>query len=137
MYRWTILLLALVMVTSCLLLGCGGGGGGDDPVDLSGTGNLTTADLLWNDYYYDLQEFTATRDGQVEITMSSTAVDAYLEVYLGSGIGGVLVYIDDDSGGGTNARITFPGEQGDTYTVGFSTSLKGETGAYQWTIREL
>ena len=67
---------------------------------------LSTSDCIDHngkgfDYYYDWYEFNSTSGDQIAISMSSTAIDAYLAHNYPDN----SVVQDDDSGGGANARI--------------------------------
>ncbi len=82
-------------------------------------------------YYTDLYTFNGVTGQQISITMTSTAVDAYLVFHTPSGVGSLG---DDDSGGGTNARIPVSGmftlaETG-TYTIEVSSSGPAQVGSY-------
>ncbi|MFP4301049.1 MAG: PPC domain-containing protein [Spirochaetaceae bacterium] len=71
------------------------------------------------------QEFTveAERDAVVELLLRSTDFDAFLEVVAPDG----RSYTDDDSGGGTDSRVTFRAPVGGTYQVR-ATSYFGDGG---------
>jgi len=102
-------------------------------------GTLTTSDCAVNigsePFYTDLYKFNGTAGQQVSILMTSTAVDAYLILHTPSGEGSLE---DDDSGGGTDARIpesgTFTLPETGTYTIEASTSTSFEVGAYTLTV---
>ncbi|HMJ08352.1 MAG TPA: FG-GAP-like repeat-containing protein [Pyrinomonadaceae bacterium] len=98
-------------------------------------GNLADTDCTvgigGDPYFTDLYTFNGTAGQQVSITMTSTQFDAYLIFHTPSGTGSVE---DDDSGGGTDARIPESGtitlpETG-TYTIETSSANLGETGSY-------
>ncbi len=74
---------------------------------------------------------TLAQAGQVRIDMTSTALDAYLVVQ--DAATGTVLFEDDDSGGGTNARVvaSLPAGQ---YVVTATSYDPGETGAYQITL---
>jgi len=72
------------------------------------------------------------RAGQtVTFTESSTAVDAYLELYRVNS-NGTLTFLgfNDNGGGGTNALLTHTPALTGIYVVGAETFASGETGAY-------
>ena len=79
--------------------------------------------------------FTLARTTNVRIDMTSSAVDAWLGLREGAGTSGSLVLSDNDSGGGTNARIEDSLPAG-TYTIEASTAVLGvaATGAFSLTI---
>ncbi|MFN2511686.1 MAG: Calx-beta domain-containing protein [Pyrinomonadaceae bacterium] len=100
-------------------------------------GSLATTDCFLDDgNYLDQYTFNGTTGQQVSITLDSVDFDAYLYLI---GPDGSLVSTDDDSGGGTDARI--PSEGGfitlptnGTYTI-YATSFDAEeTGAYTLTL---
>ena len=97
--------------------------------------SLSTSDCIDHtsngfDYYYDWYEFNGTSGEQIAISMSSTAIDAYLELNYPD----TSVVQDDDSGGGTNARIPASGfltlTQSGKYRIYASSTLSLQTGAY-------
>jgi hypothetical protein len=80
------------------------------------TGQLTTADCALEDLTrYDVYSFSGTTGQQVTITMTSTEFDAYL--FLIDTSGSVDVAQDDDSAGGTDARIVFTLTQTGTWFI--------------------
>ena len=98
-------------------------------------GVLSTSDcqspVRGNGYYTDRYVFNAFAGQQVSITLSS-GIDAFLTLL---GPNGVVILIDDDSGGGTNSRI--PGGTGSltlglpgTYTIEAGSFDSGQTGSY-------
>jgi hypothetical protein len=98
-------------------------------------GNLATSDCAVNiegePFYTDLYTFSGTAGQQISIAMNSSAVDSYLILHTPSGDGSLD---DDNSGGGTNARIpttgTFTLPQTGTYTIEASAFNSFEVGAY-------
>ncbi|MBS1793881.1 MAG: VCBS repeat-containing protein [Acidobacteria bacterium] len=82
-------------------------------------------------FYTDLYTFNGTAGQQISIAMNSAAVNAYLILHTPSGEGSLE---DDDSGGGTNARIptsgTFTLPETGTYTIEASSYNSFETGDY-------
>jgi hypothetical protein len=99
-------------------------------------GAVSTSDcqspVRGNGYYTDRYVFNAFSGQQIAITLSSPGADAFLTLL---GPNGVVMFIDDDSGGGTNSRI--PGGTGmltlglpGTYTIEASTFEVGQTGSY-------
>ena len=79
--------------------------------------------------------FTLAQTTDVRIDMTSSAVDAWLGLREGAGTSGSLVLADNDSGGGTNARIENSLPAG-TYTIEVSTAVPGvaATGAFILTV---
>jgi hypothetical protein len=96
-------------------------------------GNLAAGDCQFEDgTYFDLYTLTATAGERVVISMSSTAVDAYLILFDSEG---EILVEDDDGLGGSNARI--PLEDGvlvlpytGVYFIA-ANSFEVETGEYQ------
>ena len=130
-YRWMILVCLLIIA------GCGGGGG-RDPLNVSGYADLTMSDgVNQDDSLYDSQSFSTTRDGWVQVTMSSSTLDSYLIVYRGV-TEDVEVGYDDDSGTKGNAVYFFHAGRGETYTAKFTTNGEGtHTGDYTFSIKEV
>ena len=80
--------------------------------------------------YADLYQFTLSSAQQLIISLNSTAFDAYLRVL---DAGGATVATDDDSGGGSNARIsrTFPAG---TYRIEATSYSSAKAGAYTLSV---
>lgn len=82
-------------------------------------------------YYTDLITFDGTAGQEISITMSATPADAYLVLHTPSGEASLN---DDDSGGGSNARIPATGSlvlpQTGTYTIEATSFTMGQTGSY-------
>lgn len=93
------------------------------------TGTFATSDCVLTGGYL-MQRFAVTlaQTTQLRIEMTSTAVDAYL--VLQDANTGEIVLEDDNSGGGTNARLTgaIPAGQ---YVVNAISSTPGVVGSYQ------
>lgn len=80
--------------------------------------------------YADNYQFMVPTTQVLTITMNSTTVDAYLILF---SINGNALATDDDSGGGTNARITGTFQPG-TYRLETTTSIAGQQGTYTLTV---
>lgn len=92
------------------------------------TGSLLTTDCTLSDgSYADVYRLTIATGQTVVVDMSSTAFDTYLWL---TDANGVIVTGDDDSGGGTNSRITRTLTAG-TYYLLANSLLSGVTGSYQ------
>lgn len=137
----------------CLLLllaSCGGGGGGTPAtvnctsfVDLApnsvtsgalANGDCTVAMLdpsSGDNSFVDPYRVTLPAPGTLTVELDSAAFDAFL--VLASTDLQALVSLDDDSGGGTNARITTTIAAG-TYAVLANSFAPGETGPYTLTL---
>ena len=89
--------------------------------------SLATSDCLDRQFYYDDYEFFGTAGQQVIISMNSTAFDTYLGVVNSNH---QLLAVDNDSGGGTNARIAFTPTVSGTYIIEASSFLSNAVGAY-------
>jgi len=86
---------------------------------------------------YDSQSFTTTRDGWVQVSMSSDTLDSYVIVYSGVTEDTEVGY-DDDSGTKGNAIYYFHAGSGETYTAKFTTYGEGShAGDYTFTIKEI
>ena len=104
------------------------------------SGSLQSGDCVFTDgSYYDAYTFTGTANQQIYVTMNSAQLDAWLMLYQGSYPGGTQIAVNDDGGGGTNARIpatsgflTLPATG--TYTILANSASVGETGTYSVTL---
>ena len=84
----------------------------------------------------DLYTISITANGRLQIDVTSTAFDAYLILFLRNPDGTtVAVGADDNSGGGTNSRITRDVVAGETYLIGANSLLANVTGAYQVSVQ--
>ena len=130
-----------------LTLSVGGGDDDDCTVENLGTvsGTVTRNGTLghdcvspnWSGELARYYSFTLATDTVIQIDMTSSAVDAWLGLRQGAGTSGTLLLADDDSGGGTNARITTDGGiVAGTYTIEVSTAVSGvaATGAFTLTL---
>lgn len=119
-----------ILITLALvyfLAGCGGGGGqfGDNGGDLSGY--ISSDDWVLGDgYYADRYSFTASRDGWVQVDMTSGDLDPYLLVIDDQG----NALEDDDSGNGDDARLEFYVYRGRDYEIRATTYDRYDTGKY-------
>lgn len=92
-------------------------------------GQLATNDCQLSDQsYWDAFSFTGVVGQQVTITMSSSAFDTYL--FLLRPDGETDVAQDNDSGGGTNARITFTIDEAGTWFVIANSLTAAQFGTY-------
>jgi hypothetical protein len=95
-------------------------------------GALATTDCtLNNGARADLYTLNVAASQAVQIDVTSTAFDAYVIVY---GATGNIVVVDDNSGGGTNARVVRTLAPG-TYYVAATTGIPTGLGAYTLTVR--
>lgn len=97
-------------------------------------GSLTQNDCFFtaDNSFVDFYEFRVRQTRQVTITMTSSAVDAYL--LLADRTGDNLFDEDDDTAGGTNARISMTLQPG-RYLIGANTAFGNETGNYTLSIQ--
>ena len=101
-------------------------------------GALATTDCILDDgSYMDQFQLSITASGRIQFDVTSTAFDAYLILFLRNPDGSkVAVGADNNSGGGTNARITRDVIAGETYFIGANSLLGGATGAYQVSVQQ-
>jgi hypothetical protein len=92
---------------------------------------IEATDCDLSGYLTDLYGLVLRAGQSVTITLTSTAVDAYLEIYSNSGI---LVASADSGGGGSDALLTYTPTVSDRYLVGAETFAIGETGAYTLSV---
>jgi hypothetical protein len=110
------------------------------------SGQFTTDDCSWyfsitpqHPYYTDVYAFSGTAGQKISISLSSSTVDTYVELYNVNDINATALVGDDDGGGGTNSRIpagsgyyTLPATG--TYYIWAYTADPGWTGAYALTL---
>ena len=93
-------------------------------------------------YYTDVYAFSGTAGQQIRITMNSSAVDAWLDLYDVNDLGAAALESDDNSGGGSNARIPSTGgwytlPATGTYYIWANTQRANQTGAYTITLTDI
>jgi hypothetical protein len=94
-------------------------------------GELTASDPKADDAsHYDQYTYRGRRGESVTFTLSSTAFDAFLSFGRMAGKEFTQMESDDDSGGGTDARLTVTIPADGDYVVRANTLSGGETGAY-------
>jgi uncharacterized protein YjdB len=100
-------------------------------------GTLSTTDCTLDDgSFMDQFQIAITANGRIQIDVTSTAFDAYLILYLRNADGTkTAVGADNNSAGGTNARITRDVLAGETYVIGANSLLPNVTGAYQVSVQ--
>jgi hypothetical protein len=101
------------------------------------TGSLSSADpKADDDSYYQMWNVSLRANQRVTVDLKSTAFDAYLSV--GTVRNGSFNQdaSDDDSGGGTDARVVFTPSSDGTYAIRVNTLSAGETGAYTLSVTE-
>ena len=95
-------------------------------------GALSSQDCRLDDgSYADLYSFNAATNDRITIDLTSAAFDAYLGLFLPQS---TIAYEDDDSGGGTNARLSvligYPG----TYVIIANSAFANEFGNYSLSL---
>jgi len=100
---------------------------------VSGQLSLTDARLSDNSVY-QAWTYIGTRGERIEVDVTSTSFDAY--AVLEDAAGKVLAR-DDDSGGGTNARILFTVPAAGAYRIIANTYRQGSYGPYTLSVRPL
>jgi len=95
------------------------------------TQQLATEDCFVEGFYGDFYSFSGTAGQHVTISMTSSVIDTYLILFDPETD---VVAEDDNSGGGTNALITFTIDATDTWFIVASSSDPGELGAYTLTL---
>lgn len=103
------------------------------------SGTLTAADCpLADGSFMDQYQITIAANGRLQVDVTSAEFDAYLLLFLRNQDGTrVAVGADDNSGGGTNARIARDVVAGETYLIGANSLLANVTGAYQVSVLSL
>jgi len=104
------------------------------PLNMNTTisGSLSTTDSnnpTRNNRYTDEYSLSGLTSGSsVQLEMSSTAFDSYLQLI--DITTGQVVYFDDDSAGNRNSRLTFTPQSGKSYLVRATSFGSGEIGNY-------
>ncbi len=96
---------------------------------MSGTLSRTDAKAE-NDTYFDDYTVRLNADQSVEALMAASAFDAFLRLGRGTGAAFEEIKSDDDSGGGTDARVRFTAPTAGVYTVRANALNEGMSGAY-------
>jgi hypothetical protein len=102
------------------------------------SGTLAPGDALADDdTFYDDYTFETAEPARFRVTMRSADFDAYLSV--GRIENGAYHHIasDDDSAGGTDARLVFVAPSPGTYRIRANALSEGETGAYTLMLEAL
>jgi hypothetical protein len=101
------------------------------------SGTLGNTDCTLEDgSFMDQFQITITANARLQFDVTSSAFDAYLILFLRNADGSkVAVGADNNSAGGTNARITRDVVAGETYLIGANSLLANVTGAYQVTVQ--
>jgi Bacterial pre-peptidase C-terminal domain len=95
----------------------------------SSNGSLANTDCALSDgSYWDAFSFTGVVGQQVTITMTSSAFNTYLFLLRPDGTTDVAQ--DNDSGGGTNARITFTIDEAGAWFIIANSLTASQFGAY-------
>lgn len=100
---------------------------------LSQAGRLDTNDRkLRTGEYYDTYEVEVPANQRITVRLSSTEFDAYLIAQV-PGLDDQLDN-DDERSGSTDARLSVTPAQAGTMTIGVTSALAGETGAYTLSV---
>jgi hypothetical protein len=98
-------------------------------------GQLSLSDpRLSDNSVYQAWTYIGSRGERIQVDVTSTAFDAY--AIIADSSGNALVR-DDDSGGGTNARVIFRVPKNGAYRIIANTYRQGSYGAYALSVREL
>jgi hypothetical protein len=102
-------------------------------------GTLSTSDCALEDgSFMDQYQITISANARIQIDVTSAAFDAYLILFLRNADGTkTAVGADNNSAGGTNARITRDVVAGETYIIGANSLLANITGAYQVSVQSV
>ncbi len=128
-----------LLLGALALSGCGGGGGhsGDSRTTIHGDLRSGDATLPNNNYgeagsYVDVYSCTARDSGTAQVEMKSSELDSLLVIGVENSDGSVTtVAVDDNSGGGRDAKARFNVQGGVRYFVAATNSNgNGNTGAY-------
>jgi hypothetical protein len=100
-------------------------------------GALASTDCTLDDgSFMDQYQIVITANGRLQFDVASSTFDAFLLLFLSNPDGTkVAVGADNNSGGGTNARITRDVLAGETYLIGANSLNGGVTGAYSVSVQ--
>lgn len=98
--------------------------------------SLEVGDRVLDDgSYYDLFTFDGSAGQHVRITLRSDDFDAYLALGMADDDGNVdYTFSDDDSGGGTDARVDADLDASGLWVIRANTLSQGESGDYSLTL---
>lgn len=114
-----------LLLVAALAIGCGGNGNKDGG---SLNGRLEAGDWILNsNWYTDRYLLVGTRDGWVQVDLSSNDFDPYLIAINENND----VIEDDDSGPGNDARLEFYAYAGETYEIRATSYDAFDTGRYR------
>ena len=133
-----------ILALGAILIGCGGDGFDYYIQDREVQGAISTLDPHDGGTYYDAYKVVALSSGEGIVNMeghacsscdetSSTTLDTELYIQRPNG---ASYASDDDSGGGTDARVRFAIEAGDEFRVIATTSTSTLTGKYKLNVSE-
>jgi hypothetical protein len=99
------------------------------------SGELTNSSPKLDDgTYYDVYTFTGVPNTTVNIMLMSEEFDAYLLLSSFSDQELTQLETDDDSGGGTDSKITYRIPDSGIYVIRVNTLSEGETGSYMLSL---
>jgi hypothetical protein len=98
------------------------------------TQSLQASDCALNGVFGDEYVIVLAAGQSVTVTMSSGAIDSYLEIHPGSS-NAILASNDDANATTKNASVTFTPPTTDFYVITARTQAAGQTGAYTLTIQ--
>jgi hypothetical protein len=101
---------------------------------ISSAQSLAASDCALNGVFGDQYVIVLFAGQPVTISMTSSAVDSYLEIHLASN-NAILASNDNVDGTTNNARFVFTATTSDFYVVTARTNTAGMTGAYTLTIQ--
>ncbi len=105
--------------------------GPSDSLDFSGS--LDSDDDKFDNKFLDLYQYTFEYDSRVDILLDSSEMNPFLYLARISSTQDILgdwLFSDDNSGVGTNARLSNVDIQAGTYWIGVSSGSAGEQGSY-------
>lgn len=101
------------------------------PATVNGTLSSTASCLLSDGSYADRYTLRPAAKTTYTIDLISSAFDAYL---FARDTAGTMLAFDDNTGGGTNARLSLTVEANNTVTLYANSFLAAQTGAYRLTV---
>ncbi len=102
------------------------------------SGSLTPRDSrMYNGAHFELWTYSGSRGERLTITLRSIQFDAYLLVQRFPGGASPLLARDDDSGGGSDARVELVLPEDGDYVITVTSAERGETGAYRLSVERM
>jgi len=102
------------------------------------SGALTSSDSrMYNGAHFEVWIFSGSRGERIAVTVRSIQFDAYVMVQAFPGGRAPVLARDDDSGGGSDARVEFTLPEDGDYVITATSAQRGERGAYRLSVESV